>query len=149
MTPALTHFARSQAPLAKVGAGVAPSLVPGAADLVSLVSFATGLWWAVGGPTWAGIVSIAADELDGRIARATNTTSERGSALDWGIDVALTPLSLLRLGESAGHPNVALLAAVPTLYAQAHLRAEGWRPPFLSARALIMLSAMAFERTLR
>ncbi len=119
--------------------------VPSAADAVTLLSFGLGAWWAIGGPTWAGIASIIGDEVDGRLARATNTTSERGSALDWGSDIALTALTLGKLGNLTGHPGVAVAASVPILYAQASLRAKGWRPPVLSARALLMMGTMLIE----
>ncbi len=120
--------------------------VPSIADIVTLASFGLGAWWAIGGPTWAGILSIVGDEVDGSIARATKTTSERGSALDWGSDIALTALTIGKLGNLTGHPGVAVAASIPVLYAQASLRAKGWRPPVLSARALLMIAAMVIER---
>jgi hypothetical protein len=70
-------------------------------------------------------------------------TSPRGSALDWGQDVSLTAAALYRLGIETDHVALALSAAPPILYAQASLRAEDWRPSFGSARAAIMLAAMA------
>ncbi len=120
---------------------------PSLADSVTLVSYGLGMWWTMGGPRWAGVASIVGDEIDGRIARATNTTSERGSALDWGADVTLTPLALMRLGRSINqeHPTVALLAAPPLLYMQATLRSNNYRPAFGSVRAAVMLSSMAIE----
>lgn len=115
---------------------------PTLADAITLLGYTAGLWWAVGGPTWAGIASIVADELDGRVARATNTATQHGSSLDWGGDVALTPLALLRLGRETGHEQAALLAAPAALYAQAVLRGSDWRPPVGSARAVVMALAM-------
>lgn len=123
----------------------APSPAPTFADLVTLTGYGLGLWWAVGGPTWAGISSIVLDELDGRIARAMNQTSERGSALDWGTDVTLTGVTALRLGSSSGQMIPALALAPLALYAQSQLRADGWRPPLGSARAVLMLATMAYE----
>jgi hypothetical protein len=97
------------------------------ADVVTLGGYGLGVWWSVGGPAWAGVASIVADEVDGRLARATGTTTSHGSALDWGADVALTPLALLRLGREVGYPTAALLAAPPVLYAQPRLP-DGVRP---------------------
>lgn len=122
---------------------------PTAADVVTLASYGLGLWWCLGGPTWAALASIVGDELDGRIARATGTTSERGSALDWGADVALTPLALMRLGRENGHEKAALYAAPGVLFVQAQLRADSWRPPVGSARAAVMLAAIALEAVKR
>ena len=73
------------------------SPAPTLADLVTVTGYGLGLWWAFGGPTWAGLSSIVLDELDGPIARAMGQTSERGSALDWGADVSLTAVAGLRL----------------------------------------------------
>lgn len=135
------------APLATVGKAAvqAPSIAPSLADLVTLASYGLGLWWAAGGPTWAALASIALDEVDGRIARATGTTSERGSALDWGADVVLVPLSLNRLGQAVGHPLPAVALALPILYVQADMRGRGERPSVGSARAAIMLTAILAE----
>lgn len=120
--------------------------LPSAADVVTLTSYGLGLWWAFGGPTWAGVASIVGDELDGHIARKLGTTSERGANLDWGADVALVPAALHRLGKATGVGPAMLLAAPPVLLAQAAMRAEGVRPRVGSARALIMLATMAVER---
>lgn len=120
--------------------------VPTAADLITLLSFGLGAWWTVGGPVWAGLASILGDELDGRLARATRTASERGSELDWGSDIILTTMTLMRLGHVTRHEGLALVTAVPFLYTQASLRAAGWRPPVLSARALLMIGTMLVER---
>jgi phosphatidylglycerophosphate synthase len=119
---------------------------PSAPDIITVTSYALGFWWALGGPHWAGIASIVGDELDGRLARATYTCSERGSALDWGADVALTPLALMRLGRTVGYEKGALLAAPPLLYMQASMKAKGMRPTVGSARAVVMLSAMFADK---
>lgn len=145
-------LARSAYALPSLGAGEDADTsvkAPTAADVVTLASYGLGLWWCLGGPTWAAIASIVGDELDGRIARATNTTSERGSALDWGADVALTPLALMRLGRETGHEKAALVAAPGVLFIQAQLRADSWRPPVGSARAAVMLTAIALEHLKR
>lgn len=141
---------RPLAPAPRTGGGLTETVkehTPTAADIVTLISFGLGAWWAAGGPAWAALASILGDEMDGRLARAMNTTSERGSALDWGSDIALTTMTLARLGRATGHVEVAVAAAVPILYAQATLRAKGWRPPVLSARALLMLGTMVVEHS--
>ncbi len=120
-----------------------PSLVPGFADTLTLSSFALGIWWCVGGPAWAALASILLDELDGRYARATGTTSERGALLDWGADVTLTPMALMRLGINVGIGPIAIVAAPALLYTQAHLKSGGYRPEVGSARAVIMLAGVA------
>lgn len=121
------------------------SPLPTAADGVTLASYALGLWWGFGGPNAAGIASILGDEIDGRIARATKTTRETGSHLDWGQDVALTPLALWRLGKALGVPVFMVATAPVVLYFQAYLRGMGWRPAVGSARAGIMVAAMVVE----
>ena len=114
-------------------------------NAITLAGYALGLWWCVGGPTWAAIVSILADEADGRLARAMNASSEVGSKLDWSADVALVPMSLLRLGRATGTGAIPVLAAPPILWNQASSRADSWRPPVGSWRAAIMIAAMLAE----
>ena len=122
------------------------SVIPTFADVITLLSLGFGLWWAAGGPVWAGLLSILGDEIDGRVARAMGTTSERGSLLDWGSDVALTSASLVRLGMNTGRMPMAIIAAPVFLFAQSQLRSEGYRPPIGSARAVIMLSTMVIGK---
>lgn len=129
----------------RTGAALGPNAIT-VADAVSLSSYGFGLWWAFGGPTWSAIASIAADEIDGRVARAMNETSQRGSALDWGIDMALTPLALMRLGREIGRPVLPLLAAPPLMFVQAAYRAAGKRPAFGSVRAAVMIAAIVLSR---
>jgi hypothetical protein len=122
------------------------SWVPSGADLITLSSFSLGLWWCVGGPMWAGLLSILFDELDGRYARATGTTSERGAQLDFAADMTLTPLALMRLSQTMGFgPAYGLIASPMVLYSQATLKAEGYHPRFGSARAVVMLTAMGIQ----
>lgn len=116
-----------------------------APDVVTLAGYGLGVWWGLGGPAWAGLASVAADEVDGRLARATGAATEHGGALDWGADVALTPLALYRLGGALGHPRAALLAAPPVLYVQALLRTASWRPSVGSARAVLTVAAIGVE----
>ena len=121
--------------------------VPTTADVLTLAGYGLGLAWCLGGPTWMGLVSILLDELDGRVARALNQSSERGSALDWGADVTLTSFASMRLGQSLGSAEVGVAASLPLLYLQAHLRGKGIRPTVGSMRALLMLATMAIEHT--
>lgn len=116
-----------------------------APNAITLAGYALGLWWSVGGPTWAAVASILADELDGRLARAMNVTSELGSNLDWAADVALVPMTLLRFGHATNLGAVPLLLAPPILYGQARVRSDGWRPPLGSPRAAIMVATILFE----
>lgn len=118
---------------------------PSLADGVTLASYGLGLWWCLGGPTWAGLASIVGDELDGRIARVQKTTGPRGNALDWGADVALTPLAALRLGRATNHVGTAVVASPFLLYAQASLKAKEKRPVVGSLRAAIMVATMLVE----
>ncbi len=111
-------------------------------DVVTIAGYGLGLYWSLGGPAWAGVASIVADEVDGRLARALGVSTEHGGQLDWGADVALTPLALARLGREVGHPWLAVAAAPPVLYVQSLLRGASWRPSVGSARAVVTLAAI-------
>ena len=119
-----------------------PARLPNA---ITLGGYALGLWWALGGPTWAGLGSIAADEVDGRLARAIDATSEYGGNLDLMVDTALVPMSLMRLGTATGTGLWPVVAAPLILAHQAALKTAGERPQIGSWRALIMASAMLAE----
>lgn len=113
------------------------------ADVVTLTGYGLGLYWAAGGPWWAGVASIVADEVDGRLARALGETTARGRFLDWGADVTLTPAAFGRLGREMGvGPGLGLAVAPVALFAQAGLAAEDKRPPIGSARAVAMVAGM-------
>lgn len=105
---------------------------------ITFGGYALSLAWLTGGPAWMGIAGIAADELDGRVARATGQTSEYGSLLDWSVDLSMTALTLGRLG--------ALWALPVVTAAQVYLRDAEWRPTFGSARAALMLYAIGAGR---
>jgi phosphatidylglycerophosphate synthase len=96
------------------------------------------LGWQAGGPAWMAIAGLLADEIDGRVARATNTQSEFGSFFDWVTDVGITQLVLARLGAARAIPLV--------LFGQVYLRGEGVRPDVGSARAVLTLYALATHR---
>src|SRR5258706_9841385 len=67
-------------------------------NAITLAGYAATLAWLAGGPWWLAVAGIAADEVDGRVARATGETSEYGGLLDWAVDLTLTGLVLPRLG---------------------------------------------------
>jgi hypothetical protein len=114
-------------------------------DVVTITGYGLGLWWCSGGPGWAALASMGCDELHGAIARRMGTTSESGAAMDWGADIALTPLALLRLSKDLNRPELAAVGAPVALAIQAKMKASNFRPPVLSARALVMLAALAVE----
>ena len=118
-------------------------------DVVTITGYGLGLWWCSGGPGWAALASLGCDELDEAIARRMGTTSDSGAAMDWGADIALTPLAMLRLSRDLGKPEVAAVGAPVALAVQAKLKSSGARPPVLSARAVIMLAALALEERRR
>ncbi|KKN38330.1 hypothetical protein LCGC14_0754750 [marine sediment metagenome] len=101
-------------------------------NAITAAGYALGLWWLIGGPAWAALVSILADELDGRIARAMGTTSEFGSKFDWTTDVVLTAATLQKM-------RAPVWAILLTTIGQVALRDRGFRPTFGSARAALML----------
>jgi phosphatidylglycerophosphate synthase len=130
-----------------VGGEASPYSLPSLPDVVTLTSMGLGIWWTIGGgPLWAGLLSILGDEIDGRLARAMDATSERGSNLDWGSDVALTSLSLVRLGREWDLEKAGIVAAPLVFFAQAAMRTQGFRPAVGSARAVAMIAAMLTPR---
>ena len=142
------------APVPSYALQPAPSPAPNArrngsglslADLVTITGYGLGLWWSTGGPSWAALASMGCDELDGAIARRMGTAGPSGEALDWGADIALTPLAMLRLSRDLERPAVATVGAPVALAIQAKLKGSNFRPPVLSARGLVMLAALAVE----
>lgn len=117
-----------------------PSLEPADAGPFTLPNAITvagaGLtaWWLKGGPAWAAIAGLLADEVDGRLARATGTTSRFGGTLDWATDISLNAVMLDRLGAAAAIPVVLPL--------QVALRDSSVRPPIGSLRALTTLALL-------
>ena len=107
------------------------------ANGISLAGYALGLWWLGGGPSWAAIASIAADELDGRVARSMGDASCLGGNLDWAIDLTFTGLVAWRLGA------LWMLPAITA--AQAYLRSQRTEPPLMSARGYMMIGALIKE----
>lgn len=126
----------SRPPTASLSGGPVMDAAPNLPNAMTLASLGLGAWWAAGGPDWAALVSVALDELDGRVARATGQTSEFGSLYDWGSDLVLTALAMNRVG--------APWQAVPVVTtAQILMRQNGTRPSFGSARAAVMVYGVA------
>lgn len=109
------------------------------ANALTLGGLALGVWWVYDGPDWAAVASVALDEIDGRVARMTGEESDFGSELDWGTDLALTGLALDKVG--APWPAIPVVTT-----GQVVLRNARVRPPFLSARALVMLYGVAVNQ---
>ena len=107
-------------------------------NAVTLGGYALGLWWVAGGPAWAAIVSIVADEVDGAIARKTGESTEFGSKFDWASDVILTALTLRKLDA----PFWTIPAAT---IGQVALRDKNISPPLGSLRAGLMLYGVIKE----
>lgn len=125
--------------LAPVSAPATPAVVRDAGALtlpnaVTLTGAALTAWWLSGGPAWAALAGLVADEVDGRIARATGTTSEIGKTLDWATDVSLNAVVMDHLGLSAALPVV--------LPVQVALHHEGVRPAIGSLRAVSTLALL-------
>ena len=116
------------------------------ADMMTLVGYGLGIWWSAGGPDWAALASMGLDELDGSVARWRGTAGPSGAALDWGADVALTPLALARLARDLDKPAVATIGAPLVLAAQAKMKGGGFHPRVGSARGAVMLTAILLRR---
>lgn len=104
---------------------------PTVANMVTIAGFGMGVAWAVGGHDAWGVASIIADEVDGWVARELGEQSEFGGLLDWGTDLALTPLVWGRVGLPWRF--LPLVTA-----AQIGARHYGYRPRFGSIRAALM-----------
>lgn len=107
-------------------------------NAITAAGYGATLWWLQGRPKWAAVAGLVADELDGRVARATGQTSEFGSLFDWAVDISLTVAILDRLGV--------LYAALPVTAAQTLLREQGYRPTIGSIRAALTIAALWKER---
>lgn len=103
-------------------------------NAITLSGYAATIGWLLGGSPLLAIYGIAADEADGRVARATGQTSDYGGLLDWAVDITLTGLVLARLGWTW------LLVVVTPM--QAYLRQRGFRPVIGSSRAVFTIVAL-------
>lgn len=119
-------------------ANAPPSPVVTLPNAVTAAGYGLALWHLRGGPGWAAVASVVADEVDGRLARAIGQTSIVGSNLDWSTDVALAAAYARKL--QVPDPGIVALAVT-----QSALRARSWTPPVLSARALLMLADVALD----
>ena len=116
---------------------VIPAPDAGALTLPNAITLAgAGLtaWWLRGGPAWAAVAGLLADEVDGRLARATGSTSRFGATLDWATDISLNAVMLDRLGAAVALPVV--------LPAQVAMHEVGVRPSIGSLRALTTLALL-------
>jgi phosphatidylglycerophosphate synthase len=116
---------------------VMPAPDAGALTLPNVITLAgAGLtaWWLRGGPAWAAVAGLLADEVDGRLARATGSTSRFGATLDWATDISLNAVMLDRLGAAVALPVV--------LPAQVAMHEAGVRPSIGSLRALTTLALL-------
>jgi len=118
-----------------VNDGAKSSFAVNAPNAISLGGYAATIAWLGGAPWYWAIAGIAADDVDGHVARKTNTATPYGSLLDWAIDVSLTGLVLVKLG-------CPWLLLVVTPF-QVYLRETGWSPKFGSARALFTILALS------
>lgn len=103
-------------------------------NAVTLAGAALTAWWLRGGPGWAAVAGLIADEVDGRLARATGTTSRFGATLDWATDVSLNAVIMDRLGLAVALPVV--------LPVQVAMHAEGVRPAIGSLRAISTIALL-------
>lgn len=107
-------------------------------NAITLAGAGLTAWWLRGGPAWAAVAGLVADEVDGRLARATGTTSAIGGTLDWAVDISLNAVMLERLGAAAALPLV-----LPVQVAMHH---EGVRPSIGSLRAVTTLALLWKQR---
>lgn len=121
-----------------IGADGNPESPITVATWITLAGYGAGLWWIAGGPPWAAIASILADEVDGVVARERGEITEYGSTFDWSADVILAALTLRKLG--------APLWTIPTAtMGQVWLREQNYRPAIGSLRAALMLYGVIKE----
>lgn len=107
-------------------------------NAITISGYAMQIAWLRGAkPIWA-VGGLIADEVDGAVARATDSATIFGSDLDWAADVTMTGLVANRLG---------ILWLLPFITGvQAYMRASGKRPAFGSARAALTVLALVKER---
>jgi hypothetical protein len=104
-------------------------------NALTLAGYAAGLAWLMGyGPAWA-LLSIVLDELDGKVARDLNQTSEFGAELDLAVDWSMAALVGVRIGTWWAMPAM--------LGLQVWQHQQGKSPVVGSARAAGMIYAMA------
>jgi phosphatidylglycerophosphate synthase len=107
---------------------------------ITLAGYILSLAWIAGGPAWMALAGLVADEIDGTIARKTNTVSEFGSVMDFTTDMIMTALVARRLGI---FPILPVITA-GQVYRRIH-QVEAL-PPFAGARSLLTLATVIKER---
>jgi hypothetical protein len=130
MVDLLATFAALPTPPALRAAATLP-------NALTLAGYGLALWRLRGGPGWAALASVAADEAERPLARATRQPSLAGGALDYSTDVALSAMYARRLGA----PDLAVAALT---VGQSIARARGWTPP-VSARTALVLADVAVD----
>jgi len=105
-------------------------------NAITLGGYASSLAWLAGASPWFAVASIAADEADGRVARATGQETAYGSHLDWGVDMALTGAIAVTLGGPS------MLLAPLLMAVSVSMRERGERPPVGSSRAAMTIYAL-------
>jgi phosphatidylglycerophosphate synthase len=98
-------------------------------NAISIAGYASTIAWLMGASPLFAVAGIAADELDGPIARSRGETTDYGSLLDWGIDLTLTGAVALKVGLA---PWLLLITPV-----QIWMRQNEMAPTFGSARAAL------------
>jgi hypothetical protein len=132
--------AQEQATLANA---IAQSQQPSAADLVAAVGLGLTSWWGLGGPTWAGIASVAVNEIGVPIARMQYPPSAFGARLDWWGLYGTTPLVIYRGAKDIGaSPLLAAGVALPVLATQALLRGTTWGFIAMASRSLLTVAVL-------
>ena len=107
-------------------------------NAITLGGYASSLWWLAGGSPWFAVASIAADEADGRVARATGESTEYGSHLDWGVDMALAGAIAVKVGLG----GMGLVVLPIMMAVQVAMRERGETPPVGSGRAAMTVYAL-------
>ena len=102
---------------------------------LTMTGYGLGFWWTLGGPAWSAVSSIILDEVDD----AARADKDRfGTSLNWGSNLILTALSLLRLK--------APLWTIPTATAaQVYLKSINFVAPLGSLRAGLMMYGVVVE----
>ncbi len=119
---------------------------PSAADLVAAVGLGLTSWWGLGGPLWAGLASVAVNEIAVPIARMQYPPSVFGARLDWYGLFGTTPLVVWRGAKSVGaSPLAAAGVALPVLATQALLRGTTWGVLAMASRSILTVGVILHD----
>lgn len=138
-TPARDAVGRLELPVTATVETGAKEQIDNLPNGLTLLGYGLGVWWCVGGPAWSALASIALDEVDGRVARATDQTTSFGADLDFTSDVVLSGMALQRVGAPAWTIPVSTLGSLA-------FRRRFGRPPVGSLRAAIMLYGVVAKK---